>query len=60
MTDSQGEIEQDKEQLRRLEQDIDEVRRETATDPRQRGEKLYVDSGTVGDEQDDQTITPPG
>ena len=58
MTDHKRQIEQDKEELDHLQKEIDDVRR--AADPEHRDEPRYVDSGTVGEEYDDQTIVPPG
>ena len=58
MTDHDRQIEQDREELKHLEREIDDVRAEA--DPAAKDEPRYVDSGTRGDEYDDQTITPPG
>jgi hypothetical protein len=51
-------IEKDKKQLAELQEEIDQVRREA--DPPDKHEPTFADSGTVGEEYDDQTIAPPG
>ena len=58
MTDHQRQIEQDREELKHLQKEIDEVR--AKADPEKKDVPRYVDSGTEGEEYDDQTITPPG
>ena len=58
MTEHDRQIEQDREELKHLQREIDEVR--AKADPEKRDEPRYVDSGTRDEEYDDQTITPPG
>ena len=58
MTDHQHQIEQDREELKHLQREIDEVR--AKADPEKKDEPRYADSGTQGEEFDDQTIAPPG
>jgi|tagenome__1003787_1003787.scaffolds.fasta_scaffold18846937_2 hypothetical protein len=57
MTDNERQIEQDREELDHLQDEIDEARR--AVDP-DKHEPHFVDSGTIGADEDDQTIVPPG
>ena len=56
MTDNEREIEKDDKQLEELQHDIDQVRSEA--DPKAKREPKYTDSGTTGEEYDDQTIVP--
>jgi hypothetical protein len=58
MTDNENQVEKDKKQLEELQQEIDQVRREA--DPKDKDEPTFVDSGTIGEQYDDQTIAPPG
>ena len=58
MTDHDRQIEKDREELKDLQREIDDVR--AKADPAKKDEPRYVDSGTLGEEYDDQSITPPG
>ena len=59
MTDYEKQAESDAARLEDLEQDIEEVRHRTP-EYKAAHERHYADSGTIGREFDDQTITPPG
>jgi cell division protein FtsB len=58
MTQRDSDTEKQQQELDELQHEIDEVRREA--DPLKSDEPKYVDSGTIGEEYDDQTIAPPG
>jgi hypothetical protein len=58
MTDNERQIQQDREELDTLQHEIDDVRRKA--DPDASDKPRYVDSGTIGGDEDDQTIVPPG
>ena len=59
MTDHDKQLKGDAERLDQLEEEIEEVRHRTP-EYKAAHEPHYADSGTVGREYDDQTITPPG
>jgi hypothetical protein len=52
--------EPDRTRLDDVEEEIHQARRQAADDLTPPDDPAYFESGTVGEEQDDQTITPPG